>query len=412
MTTPLHALIATIAVLSATAAHAQSSAAARPLDKDELAALSPTRKTLEQGRAIAEAACARCHGMDGISESPDHPHIAGQRTVYLYRVIEAYQTGARLDESMGHASGFLNDEGMRSVAAYYASLPPAQPTPPADPATPVGILGDDPFADLRAGLKKCVKCHEETGNSDAAGMPNLTAQSPEYFKTSMLAYADGSRSHKMMKKLTGALDDETIEAMGVYYAVQEPQRSATRGEGNEVAGRKLAEDCATCHGDDGNADDEKMPSLAGQDAKYFVKAMNAYKRGQREHEKMFEAVEELSDQDIADLATFYAGREPRRRDVRTPLAASQWVHRCERCHGLDGNSTDPRFPMLAGQNPGYLKVALTAYASESRDSRTMHAMAEPLKRSDIDSLVNYFAAQQPKAVVYMKLPCAEAEEAE
>lgn len=409
MNLPAHSLVIVAAVLAANLAFAQSTATVRPLSEEEIAVLFPARKTLEQGRTVAEAACARCHGMDGMGDSPDRPHLAGQRTVYLYRVIKAYQNGDRLDESMGHASGFLNDEGMRSVAAYYASLPPAKPSVPTRQDSTDGALNEDPFAELRDDLKKCTKCHEETGNSTASGMPSLTAQSPEYFKVSMLAYVDGSRSHRMMKKLTAALDEETLEEMGVYYAVQEPQRTETRGDGNELAGRRLAEDCALCHGDDGNASDADTPSIAGQDAKYFVKAMTAYLRGQRKHEDMFEAVEHLSEQDIEDLATFYAGREPRRRDVRTPLTASQWVQRCERCHGLDGNSTDPRFPMLAGQNPGYLKKALMAYASESRESRTMHKMAEPLKRSDIDSLVNYFASREPKSVVYMQLPCMELE---
>jgi cytochrome c553 len=392
-------------LLFSAGAWAQTSPATQPITPAERTAISPSRNMVEQGRAIAESSCARCHGMDGVSTDEQRPNLAGQRSVYLYRVMGAYQNGHRIDDSMGHAGGFLNDEGMLSVATYYASLAPVRNLPAAEVPAPEAALAEDPFIDVRDSLKKCTKCHGEDGNSKASGMPNLTAQDPGYFIASMQAYADGGRNHKIMKKLAGSLDEQTLTDMGVFYAVQEPRRSKTSTAGNELSGRKLAEDCATCHGDDGNAEDADTPSLAGQDPRYFVKAMNQYQKGVRKDESMVKAVDGLSEQDILDLAAFYAAREPARRDVRTPLTSAEWIQRCERCHGLDGNSTDPRFPMLAGQNRGYLQKALEAYAGNVRDNSTMHAMAGPLGESDIEAIVNYFSSQQPKAVVYLDLPC-------
>lgn len=236
-------------------------------------------------------------------------------------------------------------------------------------------------------------------------MPSLTAQAPEYFVTSMTAYVDGSRSHTLMRKLVGTLDETTLNEMGVFYAVQVPQKSTTQGEGDINVGRRLSADCESCHGVDGNAESPGMPTLAGQDAKYFIKAMNHYKDGTRKHKKMFEAVEALSEQEMTDLATYYAAEEPRRRDVRTPLNSTEWIKRCERCHGIDGNSSDPRFPMLAGQDETYLKSALKAYATGVRENTTMYAMSAPLSTMDIEYIAAYFASQQPRAVVYMSLPC-------
>ena len=172
--------------------------------------------------------------------------------------------------------------------------------------------------------------------------------------------------------------------MAVFYAVQEPLPTQTTGDGDESAGRALAEACAACHGADGNALGAEMPTLAGQDARYFIKAMNAYKSGKRQHQEMFEAVETLNDEEIADLASFYAKQAPVRRNVRAPLTTAEWVARCDRCHGLDGNSTDPRFPMLAGQDPTYLTRALQAYSSANRTSTAMHAMSAVLSESDLD----------------------------
>jgi len=238
-------------------------------------------------------------------------------------------------------------------------------------------------------------------------MPSLTAQDPEYFVTSMQAYVDGSRGHKMMKKLVGRLNEETIREMGVFYAVQEPLRSETQGEGDAKVGRRLSEDCAICHGADGNASGKDMPTLAGQDARYFVKAMTAYKDGKRQHEDMFEAAKGLGGEDIKNLATFYAEQEPVRRDIRTPLNSAEWISRCARCHGIEGNSADPRFPVLAGQDEIYLINAMQAYATGERSNSTMRKMAEPLNEMDIERIGSYFASQQPKAVVYIKLPCED-----
>ena len=90
-----------------------------------------------------------------------------------------------------------------------------------------------------------------------------------------------------------------------------------------------------------------------------------------------------------------------------PLRSTEWITRCERCHGIDGNSSDPRFPMLAGQDVTYLKTALKAYASDVRQNTTMHAMSDPLSSMDITRIADYFASQQPKAVIYMQLPCGD-----
>jgi cytochrome c553 len=124
---------------------------------------------------------------------------------------------------------------------------------------------------------------------------------------------------------------------------------------------------------------------------------------------MFEAVESLNEQEMMDLASYYASEEPRRRDVRMPLKSTEWITRCERCHGIDGNSSDPRFPMLAGQDETYLRNALKAYANGARENTTMYAMAAPLSMMDIEQISAYFASQQPKAVIYMSMPCADEE---
>jgi cytochrome c553 len=389
-------------------AAAQGTASTQPITAEERAALTPSRSTLEKGWDVANTACADCHGLDGISTAPGIPHLAGQRTVYLHRILLSYQQRERLNDDMNHAIGFLNDDAILAVAAFYASLTPASPQPRDEGwMESAAENGRDPFATIREDMKKCVKCHGEDGNASGSGMPNLTAQDPAYFVQSMQAYRNGERGHRLMQKLVTELDDDTLLKMGTFYGVQEPRKTETKGDGNPDLGQAMAEGCGNCHGADGNPAGANMPTLAGQDARYFIKAMQAYKEGKRSHEKMFEAVESLSEADIQNLAAFYAGQEPVRRNVRTPLTTAEWIKRCERCHGIEGNSTDPRFPALAGQERTYLAEALEAYAGTARGNSAMHAMSAPLSETDIETIVEYYATSQPKSVLYMELPCED-----
>jgi cytochrome c553 len=378
-----------------------------PIQKEERTVLFPSTKMIDQGREAAKIACADCHGMDGFSDSEGKPHLGGQRAVFIYRTLKAFQSDSHADE---YHDDFLNEKALMATAAYYASLTPVhvvQAAPAEMPGDEGQQAEEDPFYDIRDALRRCVKCHGETGNASGRGMPSLVAQSPEYFVTSMMAYLDGSRSHNLMKRLVGNLDEETIRKMGVFYAVQEPLKTEAQGEGDANVGRRLSEACESCHGGDGNTTNPSMPTLAGQDARYFIKAMEHYQDGRRQHQQMFEAVKGLSEQEVNDLATYYAAEQPRRRDVRAPLKSTEWIARCERCHGVDGNSSDPRFPMLAGQDETYLVNTLKAFASGARQQRAMHAMSDQLSPMDIERISAYFASQQPRAVIYMQMPCGD-----
>jgi cytochrome c553 len=78
--------------------------------------------------------------------------------------------------------------------------------------------------------------------------------------------------------------------------------------GGDVAkGEELAVDCADCHGDDGLGD-EDVPAIAGMDAAEHKKELMAFKSGEREDEEgdMIDSVEDLSEQDMADIAAYYA----------------------------------------------------------------------------------------------------------
>ncbi|MEE8495727.1 MAG: c-type cytochrome [Xanthomonadales bacterium] len=81
---------------------------------------------------------------------------------------------------------------------------------------------------------------------------------------------------------------------------------AVQAGGDPAAGAALAVDCADCHGEDGKGDAD-VPALAGLDETYLIEQMRAFKSGERvdENELMPMYAEDLSEQDMADLAAFY-----------------------------------------------------------------------------------------------------------
>ena len=79
--------------------------------------------------------------------------------------------------------------------------------------------------------------------------------------------------------------------------------------GDVAAGRRKALACQACHGLDGLSKLPDAPHLAGQPERYLVKSLDEYRKGVRKNELMTLVVKDLSDQDIADLASYYSAIE-------------------------------------------------------------------------------------------------------
>ena len=79
--------------------------------------------------------------------------------------------------------------------------------------------------------------------------------------------------------------------------------------GDPAAGQTKTATCVACHGADGNSTDPQFPRLAGQYGDYLEQSLRAYKDGSRQNAIMSGFAAGLSDQDIRDLAAFYAAQE-------------------------------------------------------------------------------------------------------
>jgi cytochrome c553 len=369
---------------------------------DDLRPAYATSTDVAEGKRVADGLCARCHGATGISVTQGVPHVAGQRPSYLYAKVKAYQAGTRDDHVMESAVKFLTDDALVKVAAYYASLEPPQP-PVADAASKVAAPRD-PVAAGKAAAAACAGCHGDTGVTTTPGTPSLVGFDEKYFVAAMNAYKSGQRKHDMMKMLAVSTSDADVKNLALYYALQKPAAAKTPATGNPAAGKTASAACAGCHGEQGVASNPANPSLAGQDAQYFVAAIRAYKDGTRAEQTMKLAAAGLGDTSIADLAAYYAAQQPRQPKVTKPLTLAEWVQRCDRCHGINGNSTDPRTPALAAQRVEYLQKALQAYQGNQRRNSVMAAMSASLTDADVASLAAFYSRQKARPFVFVMVP--------
>lgn len=388
------ALLAAI-ILAAPAAWSQPSQSAR----DELRPIGATSMDIAEGKQVAQRFCADCHGPAGISSIAGVPNLAGQRGPYLFMEMRAFLSGARGNDTMNGAITYLTPDAMSNVAAYYANLEPAQPLAQSHTAAEV-----DAVQAGKAAAAACAGCHGADGVTHMPGIPSLIGQEPKYLVGAMAAYKTGERKSDAMKAMVAALSTPTEDNIALYYALQKAERAATPVAGDASAGQTLSAPCTACHGAEGVSGNPSSPSLAGQDAEYLATALHAYKSGARGNTTMKALVATLDDSAIRNLAAFYASRQPQTPSIKKPLSTSEWVERCDRCHGVEGNSTDPRIPALAGQSEAYLSKVLNAYRAGTRRSAIMSAMMDGLSENDIHNLAAYYANQKARSVVYVPIP--------
>jgi cytochrome c553 len=168
-------------------------------------------------------------------------------------------------------------------------------------------------------------------------------------------------------------------------------------KGDPVHGKARSYTCLGCHGVDGYKNaypNYSVPKLEGQNPEYLVAALQGYKSGDRSHITMHSQAQDLSDQDIADIAAYFAGK-PLVSEHKTTGTAPAAAALCITCHGKDGVTIVPMYPSLAGQHEDYIVRALQEYKKGGRKNPIMTGFAQNLKDDDIDAIAKYFSEQQP-----------------
>jgi len=167
--------------------------------------------------------------------------------------------------------------------------------------------------------------------------------------------------------------------------------------GDRHRGKERSYTCLGCHG----IDDYKnayptysVPKLEGQNPEYIAAALHGYRDGDRSHLTMHAQASTLSDQDIADIAAYFAGT-PLKPGGKAPGTVPQAASLCTSCHGQDGVAIAPIYPSLAGQHEDYLVRAISEYQKGGRKNPIMKTFAANLTDEDKATIARYFSNLTP-----------------
>lgn len=203
-----------------------------------------------------------------------------------------------------------------------------------------------------------------------------------------------------------------IKALPLLLALAGSLFVATAARAQDAAaGYKKADMCIGCHGIPGYQASfpqvHKVPKIAGQNGKYIVAALNAYKKGDRKHPTMRAIAASLTDKDIADLAAFYEteGASSFKPVADGPAAAPSaevaallTKGACASCHGANFNKPiDGAYPKLAGQHADYLFLTLKSYGTEGnpqvgRANAIMGGQVKQFKNAELKAIADYLAS--------------------
>jgi cytochrome c553 len=188
-------------------------------------------------------------------------------------------------------------------------------------------------------------------------------------------------------------------------------------EGNISAGKEKAAACVSCHGDNGNSIVSTFPKLAQQHSSYLIKQLQDFKKGNRKNPMMSSIAMGLTDDDMVDIAAYYADQEVSanqmpvlddedenkttgNKTIQDLIAQGSDLYRngdltrevsaCIACHGPFGEGNKPAaFPVLKSQHADYLIKTLTDFKSGARSNipeNMMHMIAKKMTDEEIKAV--------------------------
>jgi cytochrome c553 len=164
------------------------------------------------------------------------------------------------------------------------------------------------------------------------------------------------------------------------------------------AGKKKAEACVACHGNNGNSPSGMFPSLAGQSDRYIYLQLRDYKEGRRKNPMMSAVAAGLEKQDMKDIAAYFSKQKQERTGFKadpariTAGAKKAEESLCAMCH-LGGMKGQNEVPRLAGQHPDYILTQLKAFKARERtnDAGNMTSLAQTLSEEDMTNLAHWIS---------------------
>jgi len=199
-------------------------------------------------------------------------------------------------------------------------------------------------------------------------------------------------------------------ALVAAAALSSPAMAAGSLVGDAAAGQAKAVTCGACHGADGNSAVPNFPKLAGLGEKYLLKQMKDIRSGLRPVAAMAGQVDNMSDQDLADIAAFYDSQTRSAEMADADLVElgrkiylsgimERKVAACSGCHSPTGKGNGPAgFPGLSGQHADYIAAQLKMFRKgyedptgrvNDGDSKIMRTTAFELSDLEIQAVASY-----------------------
>ena len=184
--------------------------------------------------------------------------------------------------------------------------------------------------------------------------------------------------------------------------------------GDATAGQTKTAMCAGCHGADGNSPAASFPKLAGQGEKYLTKQLGDIKAGTRKVLEMTGMLNAFSDQDLADIAAYYASKSIQMAGAKEAnLERGEALYRggnmetgvpaCTGCHSPSGQGNAPAgYPALGGQFSQYTAKQLRAFRTGAHEPengagrindnvKVMRGVAANMSDIEIEAVANFIA---------------------
>ncbi|MFW1678650.1 c-type cytochrome [Pontibacter sp. JAM-7] len=174
--------------------------------------------------------------------------------------------------------------------------------------------------------------------------------------------------------------------------------------GDKAAGKEKSAVCAACHAADGNSAIANFPKLAGQNDSYLIKQMQDIKSGSRQVVEMTGLLDNLTDQDLADIAAYFSSKTGTVGHAAKDLVAQgekiyragiadKGVAACTACHAPTGQgNAQAGFPAVGGQHAAYIEKQLKAFRVNARNNDPqgmMRDIAAKLSDAEIKAVSSY-----------------------
>lgn len=203
-------------------------------------------------------------------------------------------------------------------------------------------------------------------------------------------------------------------ALAAAVAIVLPAGAGAQGaaRADPAKGRQIASQiCVACHAEDGNSTLPANPKLAGQFLEYLHKQLANFKpeggkKAERENAVMGGMVGTLSDEDMRNVAAYYAAQKLKPETAKSKELAAQGqklyrggnlasgVAACAACHGPDGAGIPGQYPRISGQFAAYIEAQLTAFKSGARSNDPngmMRGVAARMSEPEIKAVAEYVA---------------------